>query len=208
MKKLKALAVIIILLALAFLWFEWFYPGRMQHLLFPLEYKDSIKKASKRYGLDPYVISAIIYEESKFNPSSESRHGAIGLMQVMPKTGKWVAAKQGRQFSVDDLYTPETNIDMGCFYYNYLLSKYGDERLALAAYNSGFKNVDRWLRDRGYASVDAVIENIPYEETRQFVQRVQRTKTVYKRLYPGAFKEVERKQNSGQLADPNHSREK
>ncbi len=187
MKKLKTLAAIIILIFISVLWYRWSYPDRWQHLLHPLEYKELIVNASKKYSLDPYLVTAIIYEESKFSPASESRNGAIGLMQVMPKTGRWIAEKQGRQFSVDTLYHPEENIDMGCWYFSFLMGKYKDERLALAAYNSGYKNVDRWLKTKRYKTINAMVEDIPYAETKQFVLRVQKSKKFYEKTYPHVF---------------------
>ncbi len=190
MKKLKTLTAIITLVFIGILWYRWSYPDSWQRLLFPLEYKESIAQASEKYLLDPYLIAAIIYVESKFDPVSESRNGAVGLMQVMPNTGSWIATKQGRKFSPGDLYRPEENIDMGCWYFNFLLGKYKDERLALAAYNSGYKNVDRWLRIKRYKDIDAWVENIPFGETKQFVKRVQKTKKIYQKNYPHAFREL------------------
>ncbi|MBE0448392.1 MAG: lytic transglycosylase domain-containing protein [Actinobacteria bacterium] len=188
--RLPKLAIIIILLPLAvILWYQWSYPDKWGHILYPIEYKGLIIGASKKYSVDPYLISAIIYEESKFNPSSRSKVGAIGLMQIMPDTGRWIAEKQGRRFTVDDLYHPEANIDMGCWYFNFLRAKYKDEKLALAAYNSGDKNVDRWLKAGEHSTVDEMIASIPYKETRTFVQRVLKTKKLYEKHYPGAFKE-------------------
>lgn len=192
MKAIKLFGAILVLSLLVALWYQGTYPGKWERLRYPLEYKDLIKSASKTYNIDPYLVTAIIYEESKFNPSSESRPGAIGLMQIMPNTGQWIAEKQRRQFTTDDLYGPEVNINMGCWYFSYLRDKYRDERLALAAYNSGHRNVDRWLQGDNHTTVDFVIANIPYTETRQFVQRVLRTKGKYEKLYPGEFKDSSR----------------
>jgi len=189
MKAIKLFGAVLVISLIAALWYQGTYPGKWERLRYPLEYKDLIRNASKTYNIDPYLLTAIIYEESKFNPSSESKPGAIGLMQIMPGTGQWIAEKQKRRFKVDDLYGPAVNIDMGSWYFNYLREKYQDERLALAAYNSGHANVDKWLKDDRHTTVDSVIANIPYIETRQFVQRVLKTKGRYERLYPGEFKE-------------------
>ncbi|HZD58910.1 MAG TPA: lytic transglycosylase domain-containing protein [Anaerolineae bacterium] len=187
--RLSKFAIIIILLPfVVILWYQWSHPSRWEQVLHPLEYKQLIVETSRKYSIDPYLISAIIYEESKFNPSSRSKVGAVGLMQVMPDTGAWIAKRQGRQFTANDLYSPEVNINMGCWYFNFLRDKYRDEKLALAAYNSGDKNVDRWLRDGEYSSVDEVVANIPYKETRTFVKRVLKTKAMYEKHYPEAFK--------------------
>lgn len=189
MKVLKIIVIAILLSFFTGLWHLWSNPIKLERLLYPLENKELIYKASKDYSIDPYLISAIIYEESKFNPQSKSRAGAIGLMQVMPDTGNWIAEKQVRRFTVDDLYLPEVNIDMGCWYFSYLRAKYKDERLALAAYNSGDKNVDRWLKDSKYGTIDEMLENIPYKETRVYIPKILETKKTYERLYPDEFRE-------------------
>lgn len=189
--RLTKLAVIIVLLPfIVILWYQWSYPNKFDHVLYPLEYRELITGASQRYSIDPYLVSAIIYEESKFNPSSVSEAGAIGLMQIMPNTGVWIAKKQGRQFTVNDLYNPEANIDMGCWYFNLLRAKYKDEKLALAAYNSGDKNVDRWLESGDHSTVDEMVAKIPYGETRMYVQKVLKTKEKYEKNYPSEFREA------------------
>ena len=188
--KLSRIAVIVILLPfLVIAWYQWSYPFKWERIIYPLEYREAIATASAKYDIDPYLISAIIYEESKFSPSSESKVGAIGLMQIMPETGRWIANKQGRSFTVDNLYGPNANVDMGCWYFRFLRDKYANDKLALAAYNSGDKNVDRWLADDKHSTVDEVIEKIPFEETRTYVLRVLKTRKVYERIYPGEFKE-------------------
>ena len=187
MRIIKTISILIVLAILIGLLFQVSYPSKIEHIIYPLEYRKSIKAASVKYSIDPYLICAIIYVESKFNPSSESSKGAVGLMQVMPDTGKWIAKTTGQQFDVNDLDDPEKNIDMGCWYFNYLRSKYQDERLVLAAYNSGYKNVDTWLRTANHDTVDDLITRIPYSETRLFVQRVQKARSMYKKIYPKEF---------------------
>ncbi|MBI4733386.1 MAG: lytic transglycosylase domain-containing protein [Rubrobacteridae bacterium] len=157
-------------------------------LNYPLEYKEEIAAVSKKYGLDPYLVCAIIYAESKFDPASESSAGAIGLMQIMPETGYWAASKKGEKFSEKDLANPSVNIDIGSWYYKYLTEKYKNDKLALAAYNSGFKNVDKWIAQSKGSSVDVLVENIPFQETRDFVSRVIEAKQKYKIIYGDEFK--------------------
>lgn len=187
MKAIKIAVTILIILTVAFLWFRWTYSDKWERILYPLEYKDLIGKASARYSIDPYLICGIIYVESKFDPFSESKVGATGLMQVMPGTGTWIAKKQGRAFDPNTLTNPEINIGMGCWYFNYLRSRYGDEKLALAAYNSGYKNVDRWLKEAGSGTVEDLVQKIPFQETREFIQRVQSARDMYKKIYPNEF---------------------
>ena len=187
MKAIKFAVTILILLTVAFLWYRWSSPDKWEHILYPLEYQDLISEASAKYSIDPYLVCGIIYVESKFDPFSESKVGAIGLMQVMPNTGTWIAKKQGRKFDPDNLTSPEINIDMGCWYFNYLRSKYGDEKLALAAYNSGYKNVDRWLKQAGSGTVEDLVAKIPFKETRMFIRRVEAARDMYEKVYPNEF---------------------
>ena len=187
--RLSKIAIIVVILPFfVIMWYQWSFTDKFDQVFYPLEYKEEISQASKKYSMDPYLIAAMIYEESKFNPSSESPAGAVGLMQIMPDTGRWVADKQKRGFKVDDLLDHRVNIDMGCWYFDYLRDKYGDERLALAAYNSGHKNVDRWLDDGLHKNVDDMIETIPFKETRQYVQKVVKTRDEYAKIYSGEFK--------------------
>lgn len=187
MRLFKFALFIIVATIMALSWYQWSYVEKWERLIYPLEYRQEIATAAEKHSIDPYLICAIIYVESKFNPFSESQVGAVGLMQIMPDTGNWIAKKQGRNFETKSLYDPQTNIEMGCWYFNYLRSKYGNEKLALAAYNSGDKNVDRWLRTSNYGTVDKMVLNIPYEETRNFIQRVEEARQKYGELYAGEF---------------------
>lgn len=159
-----------------------------QHYLYPLEHAGIIEANARRNGVDPYLIAAIIYQESRFRPGSQSRAGAVGLMQIMPDTALWISQKTRQSVDSDALRRPDKNIALGSWYFSWLQRKYGSESLALAAYNSGDKTLDRWLRDRGRLSVDGIVRSIPYPETRNFVQNVQASREQYKRLYPDAFK--------------------
>ncbi len=119
----------------------------------------------------------MIYTESKFNADARSSSGAVGLMQLLPATAEGIALHTGgSRFRVSDLYTPEINIRYGSWYLRHLLDKYGDERTALAAYNAGQDNVDRWR---------AAGEGIQFAETRDYVARVEHLKRVYREAYPG-----------------------
>lgn len=158
----------------------------IERLYYPLEYADLINKASAAYGLDSSLIAAVIFEESKFDPAVRSKAGAVGLMQVMPQTGRWVAAKKGRRFEEKELLDPNVNVDFGSWYLKYLKDKYRDEDLALAAYNGGLDNVDRWIAD-GEAPATTV-GKIPFKETREFVSRVKKTRAKYRELYEGELR--------------------
>lgn len=150
-------------------------PGWWQRLWYPLEYEQIVRGHARNYGLDPALLAAVIYQESKFKPNAESTSGAIGLMQLLPDTAKGIALHTGGSgFRVDDLYDPEINVRYGCWYLRHLLRKYGDERTALAAYNAGQDNVDRWRRDG---------TGIQFAETRAYVNRVEDLKGIYRNAY-------------------------
>ena len=130
---------------------------------------------ARNYDLDPALLAWVIYQESKFKADAKSRSGAIGLMQLLPDTAKGIAVHTGgTRFRVDDLYDPEINVRYGAWYLRHLLDKYHDEDTALAAYNAGQQNVDRWRAEgRGIA----------FAETRHYVKRVEHLKTLYRRGY-------------------------
>ena len=118
----------------------------------------------------------MIEAESKFNSDARSGAGAVGLMQLTPSTAKGIAQYTGgSRFRVSDLTNPDINIRYGAWYLGHLLEKYRNERLALAAYNAGQDNVDRWQRKH---------VGIQFEETRDYVNKVERLKKIYRRAYP------------------------
>jgi soluble lytic murein transglycosylase len=158
--------------------------------LYPLAYEQEISSAAERHELDPYLVAAVVRAESNFQPQAVSRAGAVGLMQVMPTTADWIAQRSDWQGSAEPRLTdPSDNVDLGAFYLAYLLDRFGDEATALAAYNAGHGEVDRWLRDGGAGSSSAsvTVGEIPFPETREFVQRVERFRDIYRRAHPDAF---------------------
>ncbi len=144
-------------------------PGWWERLWYPLRYEQIVRGHARNYDLDPDLLAAVIYQESKFEADARSSSGAIGLMQLLPDTAKGIALHTGgTAFRVQDLYDPEINVRYGAWYLSHLLQKYGDERTALAAYNAGQDNVDRWRRSgRG----------IQFSETRAYVDRVEELNT-------------------------------
>jgi soluble lytic murein transglycosylase len=117
----------------------------------------------------------VIEQESKFNASARSSAGAVGLMQLQPATAQGIAKYTGgSKFVLSDLDDPEINVRYGAWYLHHLMQKYDDERTALAAYNAGQQNVDRWR---------AAHEGIQFSETREYVDRVERLKDIYRRAY-------------------------
>lgn len=152
---------------------------------YPMPHQDLVFKYSHKHEVDALLVFSIIRAESKFQTEAKSPVGALGLMQIMPETGEWVAGQMGRKdFSADDLHEPETNIDIGCWYIDNLLKKY-DNRvpLAVAAYNAGSGNVNKWLQDEVWdGSIDS-LDNIPFPETRNYVRNVIRNYEAYRAIY-------------------------
>ena len=149
--------------------------------LYPKEYSEYVKDASKKYGVEENLIYSIIKNESNFENTSSSHKGAQGLMQLMEETANDNASKIG--ISNVDLNDPKTNIEIGTYFYSYLFDKYKNERLALAAYNAGAGNVDKWISSGQLESDGSNIENIPYKETNMYVRKVLQTVKMYEYIY-------------------------
>jgi soluble lytic murein transglycosylase len=155
-------------------------PRWYERLRYPLRYEQIVVGHAENYHLDPQLVAAVIYQESKFEVDAVSASGAVGLMQLLPETGQGIADRTGgNKWKPEDLHNPELNIRYGSWYLRHLLDKYGDEELALAAYNAGQTNVDRW-REQGVG--------IQFDETRHYVERVQELKKIYARAYPSELK--------------------
>lgn len=155
---------------------------------YKLEYRQLIAEHAAAYELDPYLVAAIIHCESSNKPGAVSVSGAIGLMQIMPETGAWIAQKLACPgFSEADLYDPAINVRMGCWYLDFLLDTFGGNRVhAIAAYNAGQGAVAKWLADDAL-SRDGQLVQIPYAQTKHYVEKVQRAYEKYVALYPRAF---------------------
>jgi soluble lytic murein transglycosylase len=151
----------------------------------PLRHEDIIRQQARDKRLDPTLVAAVIYAESKFRDGQKSSAGALGLMQLTPETAHYIARKSGGvEFTVEDLATPQVNIAYGSFYLRYLLDRYGEnEAFALAAYNAGEGNVDRWIDEARRQGEALTVDAIPFAETREYVKKVQRLKHEYRRNY-------------------------
>jgi soluble lytic murein transglycosylase len=150
-------------------------PQWYERLRYPLRYEQIVRGHADNYGLEPQLVAAVIYQESKFEADAVSSSGAVGLMQLLPSTGQGIAERTGGDsWTPEDLHNPELNVRYGSWYLRHLLDKYEDEELALAAYNAGQTNVDRW-REEGVG--------IQFAETRHYVERVLELKEMYGRVY-------------------------
>ncbi len=181
------LAVLVVFAAFGVTWYEVHQamPAWYARLWYPLRYEEPIRTESARNALDPALVAAVIDTESGFAPDSRSEQGAVGLMQLLPETARFVATLPRRPSpSPDDLEAPEVNIAYGARYLRYLLDRHGSLDLALAAYNAGETNIARWIEQaaaRGQ-TLD-VPDDIPFPETRSFVRRVEEAAPIYRRAY-------------------------
>ncbi len=159
-------------------------PDAVRELALPLKHEDIIRQQASAKGIDPSLVAAVIYAESKFRDQT-SHAGARGLMQITPATAKYIAKLSGgTAFEQGDLATPQVNISYGVYYLRYLMRRYGDNTvLALAAYNGGEGNVDRWVGEAAMAERAFGTGDIPFAETREYVGRVLEARADYRRKY-------------------------
>ena len=142
-------------------------------MIFPLVYWDSIRKHSAQHDLDPYLMAALIAQESTFDAGVRSSANAWGLMQLVPSTGKKLARSVGlRAFTTASLTNPEINIRLGTLYFSELVSQFGGTYYALASYNAGDSRVVRWKEERPDLDEDEFIDDIPFPETQNYVKRI------------------------------------
>ncbi|MGZ4816687.1 MAG: transglycosylase SLT domain-containing protein [Terriglobales bacterium] len=154
--------------------------------LFPRPFWTDLKRYSSANDLDPYLVASLIRQESEFNPGAISRANALGLMQVMPGTGKKLAKEvKLKRFRPEQLLVPTTNIQLGTRYFKELMDQFnGHPEYALAAYNAGSERVQAWLSDGNFRDPQEFVESIPFTETREYVQAIMRNASVYRKLYP------------------------
>jgi soluble lytic murein transglycosylase len=175
MRRVVAFALLVVAIVGGFAILRGGPPDFIERLRYPLHYDAIVRGHARNYDLDPALLAAVIYQESKFDAHARSSSGAIGLMQLLPSTAKGIAIHTGgSKFRVSDLDDPEINVRYGSWYLRHLLDKYGDERTALAAYNAGQENVDTW-RANG--------SGIRFSETRAYVDKVEKLKSIYRRVY-------------------------
>lgn len=160
----------------------------LEKIIYPYPHRAIIEKYAIQYGVDPLLVVAVIREESKFLPKSESNKGAIGLMQLMPSTAQSIAESLGDEtYSVDDLLKPEKNIQYGTWYLSSLQKVFPNNRtLVIAAYNGGRGHVQEWINTRQIDPLNIRIQDIPFQETRAYVGRVLNSYQKYIKLYPTA----------------------
>lgn len=151
---------------------------------YKIEYLDIIEQECEKYNIDKVEILSIIKAESNFKSDAVSEKNAIGLMQLTLDTAIWCAKNlEINEITESDLYVPETNIKLGVYYYNYLLQRYNNIDTAIAAYNGGMGNVDKWLEDSDYSDDKIRIKSTPYPETTRYITKINNNIKIYKLLY-------------------------
>lgn len=153
--------------------------------VFPLRYEEIVLQYAKEYNIEPSLVYGVIFTESRFRPAAVSPKEAKGLMQISDGTGEWAAGHLDLSgYTSDSLYEPKVNIQIGCWYLNKLYKQFdGNWDTALAAYNAGSGHVSEWLQTPTYSLDGTTLSNIPFEETRNYVKRVNLIEKVYRLLY-------------------------
>ncbi|MBQ3081780.1 MAG: lytic transglycosylase domain-containing protein [Clostridia bacterium] len=158
--------------------------GFIGKTIYPLNHEELIRNYCDKYDIPYELLAAVIYTESGFDEKAVSRVGAVGLMQLMPSTAEEIAGRLGVEYNEDMLTDPETNIAYGSFYLRYLYRNLGENwDTACAAYNAGIGKVMGWLDNEEYSDDGVTLKSIPIDETRNYVQRVNKYKEKYKELY-------------------------
>ncbi len=160
-------------------------PREYWEALFPRPFWPDLKRYSVANGLDPYLVASLIRQESEFNPVAVSRANAVGLMQLLPRTGKLVSHQVAlKRYNPSQLYTPTVNLELGTRYFRGMVDKFGGSfEQALAAYNAGDNRVEEWMGQGKYRDAAEFVESIPFTETREYVQAILRNTSVYRQLY-------------------------
>ena len=183
-RLLGLLAAVAVFVGLTAVWAVAAEPDWYVRLRYPLRYETVIRAHARNYDLDPALVAAVIHTESRFRPSTRSPAGAVGLMQILPRTAQGIAVRTGGgRFTPADLDDPEINIRYGCWYLRHLTRRYRGRPngldLTLAAYNAGQSNVDRWI-DRTPPGTPVAIA---FAETRDYITRVRRAQTYYRTVW-------------------------
>jgi soluble lytic murein transglycosylase len=162
-------------------------PHAYWEILYPRPYWGTLRSDAETNGLDPYLVAALIRQESEFNAGAVSRADAVGLMQLLPGTAKGLARKDGvRHFNANELLDPDVNLKLGTTDLRQAIGKYGGQvEYALASYNAGDSPVRQWIATNDYKDVPEWVESIPYSETREYVESILRNREMYRAIYAG-----------------------
>lgn len=154
---------------------------------YPLKFETEIQAASQEFNVEPWVVASIINAESSFDETALSKKGAVGLMQLIPTTAKWVVETNSNfettNFSESLLYDPEINIRIGTCYFSYLMKKFNNLEVALCAYNAGEGTVFSWLASETISKDGKTLDEIPFDETKNYVEKVEKCLEVYRKKF-------------------------
>lgn len=175
--------VVIALLVLAACVGGYFAYQSIQNQKYSSAHVNQVMPYAREYGLDPLLVAAVVTVESNFDTDAVSSAGAVGLMQIMPDTGEWLATKLDIVDYSDAMLTnSNTNLRMGTWYLNFLLDRYdGNRTTALAAYNAGQGNVDSWLAQNRYSSDGQTLDSIPAHDAQDYVEKVENAYALYQK---------------------------
>jgi soluble lytic murein transglycosylase len=163
-------------------------PPEILRIIYPIDFWPLINRGATQHGLDPYLMTALMAQESTFTPEIKSSANAVGLMQLLPSTAKRYASKVGmRRFSASSLTDPEVNVRLGMQYFKELVDRFGGDYYAIASYNAGENRVAQWRAEKPDLSEDEFIDDIPFPETQNYVKRILGTAEDYRRLYGGGL---------------------
>ena len=183
MEKLKIRSVsFIILILIAFsVAFVIFLNVIQRQYFYPIKYSSEVFTACEEFGVDKALVFAVIKTESSFNKDAVSNKGAVGLMQLKPSTAEYVAKKIG--VSEYSLLDARDNIRLGVYYLKMLLIRFRDEKTALCAYNAGEGKVALWLKNTDYSHDGKTIFRVPYKETSDYIEKIEKSREKYLKLY-------------------------
>lgn len=185
--KRKRIALIAVLFTAIFIGIVLFISSNkiILKIVYPLKFSEEVNKYSQEFDIDPLLVFAVMKAESNFDRYAASGKGAKGLMQITDKTGIWAAEKIGiKDFSSANLFIPDTNIHIGCWYLSKLKKQFnGDITLAITAYNGGSGRVQEWLKNEELSSTGKSLEKIPFIETDKYVKKVLREYEIIKYIY-------------------------
>lgn len=182
-KRTYAFLLIIVLLLL------YMFSSQIEEMIYHVDYKEEISQSASKYNVDPLLIAAIIRVENNYKAEGTSNKGALGLMQLMPETARWIKEMGNIGSSLDDdLQDITVNINMGAWYLNWLLNYYdGHLNYAIAAYNAGQGTVNKWRETNVWDGSESNITDIPYGQTKHFVKRVLYYYQKYHKVYGPNF---------------------
>ena len=184
-RSLAVLLIVLISVALGFA--ASYFWDVSERNSYPMKYTEYVDGACEQFGVPKRIIYAVIRTESNFDASAESSAGAIGLMQITEATFEEISGKLGDSYEKGMMYDPRTNIRYGTYYLSYLYKYFGDWDAVFAAYNAGMGTVSGWLKNSEYINEDGKLVNIPYEETKNYVKKINEAAEKYTELYGEKF---------------------